>query len=92
MFKPELIQSAYSAILKHFTEHGRAPHYTELAQSLAISPDNARELQRIAAESEGIGACWINHDTDYIEAWGPFSSIPTQHRISVGGIQKWYAV
>ena len=92
MIKPELIQKTYTAILKFFIQMGRAPHYTELAQILTISPDSARELQRAAAESEGIGACWINHDTDYIEAWGPFSSLPTQHLISVAGTQKWYAV
>jgi len=92
MTKPELIQRVYTAIQKHFIEFGRAPHYTELAQSLGVTPDSARELQRIAAESEGIGACWINHDTDYIEAWGPFSSLPTHHLISVDGIQRWYAV
>ncbi len=92
MVKPEHIQSAYTAIQNHFIRSGRAPHYTELAQELGITPDTARELQRVAAESEGIGACWINHDTDYIEAWGPFSSLPTHHLISIDGLQKWYAV
>ncbi|UCH61056.1 MAG: hypothetical protein JSV61_06125 [Anaerolineales bacterium] len=90
--KPELIQSAYTAITKHFIQRGRAPHYTELAQELGLSPDTARELQRVAAESVDFGSCWMNHDTDYIEAWGPFSSLPTHHLVSVEGIQKWYAV
>ena len=92
MAKSLLIQEAYTTILEHFIQAGRAPHYIELAKDLGISPDMARELQREAAESEGVGACWLNHDTDYIEAWGPFSSLPTHHHISVDGEQGWHAV
>lgn len=92
MAKSQLVQAAYTAIVEHFIQHGRAPHYIELAQKLGISPDTARELQREAAESEGVGACWLNHDTDYIEAWGPFSSLPTHHQVSVNGKTGWYAV
>ena len=56
MAKSQLVQAAYTAIVEHFIQHGRAPHYIELAQKLGISPDTARELQREAAESEGVGA------------------------------------
>ena len=92
MRSADLVQKAYTHILEHFVHTGRAPHYTELAEYLGLSPDEGRLIQREAAESEGIGACWLNHDTDYIEAWGPFSSLPTHHLVSVGDKQIWYAV
>ena len=81
-------QLAYTAILNHFIATGRAPHYTELAETLGISPEDARQLQRQAAASTL--ACWFIRDTDYIESWAPFSNVPTHHLISVDGEQKWY--
>lgn len=61
-----LAQSAYTSILEHFVQTGRAPHYTELAQTLGVTPDAARDLQRAAAAG-GVG-CWMVKDTDYIES------------------------
>ena len=88
MAESELVQQAYTTILQHNIEHGAAPHYTELAHALDVSPDEARALQREAADA-GLG-CWISHDTDYIHSWAPFSNLPTQYRVSVGGEQNWY--
>ncbi len=33
------VQSAYTAVLEYFIEHGRAPHYVELANILDINID-----------------------------------------------------
>ena len=92
MTEAKLVQSAYTTILEHFVEAGRAPHYTELAEIMGLRPDEARELQREAAEAAPAATCWLSHDTDYIEVWGPFSNIPTHHLVSVDGQQKWYAL
>ena len=89
MADPARIQHTYTAVLNHFIEVGRAPHYTELAELLGVFPDQARELQRETAATERMG-CWLSHDTDYIESWAPFSNVPTHHLISVEGVQKWY--
>lgn len=80
----EKVQLTYTTILKHFVQIGRAPHYTELADLLKVDVDEARELQRETASTERMG-CWMSHDTDYIEAWAPFSNVPTHHLISVDG-------
>ncbi|MBE7517793.1 MAG: hypothetical protein HS107_00945 [Thermoflexaceae bacterium] len=88
MAEPELVQRAYTAIMRHSVEHGVAPHYTTLARELAITPDEARNLQQEAARSS-VG-CWISADTDYIHSFAPFSNLPTQYRVSVDGIEKWY--
>ena len=67
---------------------GRAPHYTELAASLGLKPEEARLAQRKAAESAI--ACWFVNETDYVESWAPFSNVPTHHLVTIAGEQKWY--
>jgi len=88
MTEPELIQRAYTAILRHNIDAGVAPHYTALATELSIAPDAARDVQREASEA-AVG-CWISHDTDYVHSWAPFSNLPTQYRISVDGRERGY--
>jgi hypothetical protein len=83
-----LIQRAYTAVVEYFVKTGRAPHYTELAGTLGVPPDEARQLQHKAAESSI--ACWFVKDTDYVESWAPFSNVPTHHRVTIDGQQKWY--
>jgi hypothetical protein len=85
----EKIQRTYTTILEHFVKTGRAPHYTELAELLHVSMEEARDLQRETASTERMG-CWMCHDTDYIESWAPFSNVPTPHSISVDGKPGWY--
>jgi hypothetical protein len=88
MEETTLIQRAYTAIVEHFMKTGRAPHYTELAAILGLRPEDARQLQRKAADSS-IG-CWLVKDTDYVESWAPFSNVPTQYLVTIKGEQKWY--
>ncbi len=83
-----LVQKAYTSIVEHFIGTGRAPHYTELAETLGLTPDEARGVQRQAAEASV--ACWFVEDTDYIESWAPFSNVPTQYLVTMKGEQKWY--
>lgn len=87
------VQRAFTETLRHILASGRAPHYTELARTMGVAPDEARRLQHQAAETanrEGAAACWMAADTDYVEAWAPFSCLPTHHRLAVDGVQKWY--
>ncbi len=79
MKEATLIQRAYTAVLEHFVKTGRASHYTELAATLGLRPDEAREAQRKAAE--GSIACWFVKDTDYVESWAPFSNVPTHYLV-----------
>jgi hypothetical protein len=90
MIDPNLTQRAFTTILEHFVANGRAPHYAELADALEIDPEEAREVQRAAVEAAPLASCWLARNTDYIESWAPFSNVPTQYLISVGGLQKWY--
>jgi hypothetical protein len=88
MEETALVQRAYTTILEHFVKTGRAPHYTELAATLGLRPEEARQLYHKTADSAV--ACWFVKDTDYIESWAPFSNVPTQYLISINGEQKWY--
>ena len=74
--------------LAPFAPPPTAPHYTELAGILGVRPDEARHVQNKAAESSI--ACWFVRDTDYVESWAPFSNVPTHHRVTIQGEQKWY--
>lgn len=86
-----MIQRAYTTILQHFVDTGRAPHYSELADMLGIDINVARELQReTATTASPIGGTWLSHDTDNIESWAPFSNVPTHYLVTVDGVQKWY--
>ena len=84
------IKATYRTVLAHFIEHGRAPHYSELARALDVSIDKARELQRETAGAGPVAGCWMAHDTDHIESWAPFSNVPTHFKISVDGVQRWF--
>jgi hypothetical protein len=88
MKETTLVQRAYTAVLEHFVKTGRAPHYTELAATLGLRPEEAREAQRKAAEASI--ACWFVKDTDYVESWAPFSNVPTHYLVTIKGDQKWY--
>ncbi len=86
--EPARVQTVYTAILQHLIDHGRAPHYTELANQLDISTEEARLAQAAAADA-AIG-CWNSPLTDYVGSWAPFSNIPTQYLVSVDGHQRWF--
>lgn len=83
-----LTQRVYTAVIEHFIRTGRAPHYTGLAKTLGISPEEALKEQRKAAESTL--ACWFADNTDYVESWAPFSNVPTHYLLTINGEQKWY--
>lgn len=83
-----LVQRAYTAVVEHFVKTGRAPHYTELAGTLGVPVEEARQLQHKAAESSI--ACWFVKDTDIVESWAPFSNVPTNYMVTINGEQKWY--
>jgi hypothetical protein len=83
-----LIQRAFTTVLKHFVTTGRAPHYSELADALGIAVEQGRQLMRDTVQAAPIASCWLAHDTDHVESWAPFSNVPTHYLVSVDGVQK----
>ena len=82
------LDRTFHLIMKRMVDTGQAPFYTEIAQELGISPDQGRKaLHDLFSE---MIPCWLYPDTDLITSFAPFNNLPTQYRISVDGIQKWF--
>ncbi len=82
------LQRTYSFILNRLVETGRAPFYTEIASELRVSVEEGRKAIHALF---GMGmAAWVFPNTDYIASFSPFSNLPTQYFIAIGGQQKWF--
>ena len=88
MNEPSQLDKTFQIILKYFMETGRAPHYTEIASEFDMSVENARKALQELFTPEFPG--WLFPNTDHICSFPPFSSLPTQHRITIDGQQKWF--
>jgi hypothetical protein len=89
MADPQQLDKAFHFIISRMVETGGAPHYSELAKTLRCSVEEGRQTQHELMRTGFPG--WLHPGTDYIVAFPPFSNLPTQYRITVGGAQKWYA-
>ncbi len=69
MATPEECQQVHHSVLRYFMEHGRAPHYTELATTLGVDPETACRLVHETTEESPFSFGWMTPDTDYIAAW-----------------------
>ena len=89
MSSADLLDKMYNAIMRRMIETGQAPHYTELAEAIAIPIEDARKALHDLM-SLGIPGIWLFPDTDYIGSFAPFTNLPTQYRITVDGEKKWF--
>ena len=89
MSAPERLDRVYTIILKRFIETGQAPHYTEIAAEAGLTVEEGRLALHELIDA-GIPAMWLYPETDLIVSFAPFNNLPTQYRISVDGVQKWF--
>jgi hypothetical protein len=89
MADQQLLANVYHAIQSGMVRAGRAPHYTELAAELDLSPEQAREALHGLFRA-GVPGIWLYPNTDYVASFAPFSNLPTQYLVSVEDEQKWY--
>ena len=82
------LDKTFHTIMKCMVETGQAPHYTEIATTLGVSPEEGRKALHDLFEA-GIPG-WLFPDTDLITSFAPFNNLPTQFRITVDGQQKWF--
>ena len=81
------MDAAFHFIITRMIDTGQAPHYSELADSLSLSIEDGRKvLHELASD----GAVRLHPEADLIDSVQPFSSTPTQYRITVDGQQKWF--
>jgi len=88
MSEPTILDRTFHFIMRRMMETGRAPHYTEIASELKVSPEEGRqtlhELFRMRIPA------WLFPGTDYIVSFAPFNNLPTQYRLTIDGRQKWF--
>ena len=82
------LDRTFQIIKKRLVETGQAPHYTELAAELEVSPEEGRKAVHELFTPPFPG--WLFPNTDYVASFAPFSVLPTQYRITIEGQQKWF--
>jgi len=89
MTEAGVLDKTYNTIIRGLVATGQAPHYTEIAAATKLPIEVARKaLHDLVAV--GIPGIWLFPETDYISSFAPFSNLPTQYRITVGGERKWF--
>ena len=89
MSDPSQPDKVFQIIMKHMMETGQAPHYTEIADELGVSPDEGLNALR-ELFSPGFPG-WLYPNTYHICSFPPFNNLPTQYRVTIDGQQKWSA-
>jgi hypothetical protein len=79
----------FQIIIKGMMDTGHAPHYTDIAKDLGVSPDEGRQRLHELIDLR-IPGCWLYPNTSLIASFAPFSNVPTQYRITIDGKQKWF--
>ena len=89
MAEPTLLDRTFSIIMNRMVETGQAPHYTEIAAELGVSPREGRAALRKLFAVRGLPG-WLFPKTDSIVSFAPFNNLPTPYRLTVDGQQKWF--
>lgn len=85
-YNPDL---TFHTIMEKFIATGQAPHYTEIAAALGVSPEEGRRSLRKLFSTLGFPG-WLYPKTDTIVSLAPFNSLPTHYRLTIDGHQKWF--
>ena len=88
MSEPETLAKVFHLIMKRMVETGQAPHYTEIAKDLGVSMEEGRNMLHDLFSARIPG--WLYPKTDFITSFAPFNNLPTQFRITIDGMQKWF--
>ena len=88
MAETKQLDELYHYLMTTSVETGRAPHYTEIAKTFAVGPEEGKVLQHelIATGVPG----WLHPDTELLASLAPFNNLPTHYRISVEGRKNWF--
>lgn len=89
MTRSSELDQTFHFIIEKMIATGQAPHYTEIAAALGVSPAQGRRTMRKLFSTLGFPG-WLYPKTDSIVSFAPFNNIPNQHRITIDGIQKWF--
>ncbi|MDB4433347.1 hypothetical protein N9166_01285 [bacterium] len=90
MGEPTLLDRTFGVIMKGMVDTGQAPHYTEIATELGLSPAEGRAALHKLFSVRGFPG-WLYPKTDSIVSFPPFNNLPTHFRLTIEGEQKWFA-
>jgi hypothetical protein len=89
MAESEVLDRFHGRVLRRFVDTGHAPTYLDLAREEGMAPEAARAVVRELMPA--VPGCWQHPGTDHIVSYAPFNNLPTWHRVTVAGEQKWTA-
>ena len=89
MAEPTRLDRTFSVIMSRMVETGQAPHFTEIASELGVTPREGRAALRELFGLRGLPG-WLYPKTDTIVSFAPFNNLPTHYRLTVDGQQKWF--
>jgi len=89
MTEVKILDQAHHLMMGSFVEKGSGLHFTELGAALGLEPEAAKTVLHDLVAT-GIPA-WLYPDTDHLASFPPFNNLPTHIRITVDGIQQWWA-
>ena len=89
MAEPTLLDRTFHVIMTRMVETGQAPHFTEIAAELGVTPREGRAaLQKLFSVRGLPGRLYPKTDT--IVSFAPFNNLPTPYRLTIDGQQKWF--
>lgn len=83
------LDKTFHIIIERMIATGQAPHYTEIATELGLSPPEGRKALRKLFSTIGFPG-WLYPKTDTIVSFAPFNNLPTNYRLTIDGEQKWF--
>ena len=89
MAEPTRLDRTFSVIMGRLVESGQAPHFTEIAAELGVTPREGRAALRELFAMRGLPG-WLYPKTDTIVSFAPFNNLPTHYRLTIDGQQKWF--
>jgi len=89
MAEPTRLDRTFGVIMKRMVETGQAPHYTEIAKELGVSPREGRAALHKLFSVRGFPG-WLFPKGDTVVSFAPFNNLPTQYRLTIDGEQKWF--
>jgi hypothetical protein len=89
MTDTQQLDRTYHFIMETFVATGRAPHFTDIARSFSLPPDEGKRFLHDLMNTKL--PIWLYPETDLIASFAPFNNLPTQYRLTVDGQQKWFA-
>jgi len=89
MTESKQLNQTFHIIMERMIETGKAPHFTEIASELGVSPAEGRKNLHKLFSTMGFPG-WLFPKTDNIVSFAPFNNLPTHYRLTIDGEQKWF--